>query len=135
MGIRSARMVRQNSLSQRKISVYGAYSKRFWIRPIHSFCAFHEPFAKRSPHLQVAQRNANGSCYAGFLPQKLPKTVLLRTAAHDFLPNLRVTHKIISRSSRGPATALCHLKVGGAFHEPFVKRTKKWMGLIQKRFE
>ena len=44
--------------------------------------------------LRWHRRNANGSCYARFLPQKLPKTVLLRTAAHDFLPFLRVTHKI-----------------------------------------
>ena len=30
----------------------GAYSKRFWSRPIHFFCAFHERFVKRSPHLK-----------------------------------------------------------------------------------
>ena len=34
---------------------------------------------------------------------------LLRTAAHDFLPNSGVTNKIFSCSSRGPAEALCHL--------------------------
>ena len=37
VGIRSERMVRQNGLSQRKISMYGAYRERFWIRPIHFF--------------------------------------------------------------------------------------------------
>ena len=37
VGIRSERMVRQNGLSQRKISMYGAYWERFWIRPIHFF--------------------------------------------------------------------------------------------------
>ena len=52
MGIRSQHMVRQTNLSQRKISLHGTYSKRFWIRPIHFFCAFHEPFVKRSPHLK-----------------------------------------------------------------------------------
>ena len=26
----------------------------------------------------------SGSCHARFLPRKLPQTVLLRTAAHDF---------------------------------------------------
>ena len=65
--------------------------------------------------LRWHRHNANGSCYARFLPRKLPKTVLLRTAAHDFLPNLRVTHKIPPRSSRGPATALCHLKIDTLF--------------------
>ena len=40
------------------------------------------------------RRIMNGSCYARFLPRKLLKTVLLRTAAHDFLPNLRVMHMI-----------------------------------------
>ena len=74
--------------------------------------------------LRWHRRNANSSCYAQFLPLKLPKTVLLRTAAHDFLPNLRVTHNIFFPLKQGPATALCHLKVGGAFHERLVKRTK-----------
>ena len=59
--------------------------------------------------LRWHRRNANGSCYAQFLPRKLPKTVLLRTAAHDFLPNLRVTHNIFFPFEQGPATALCHL--------------------------
>ena len=44
--------------------------------------------------LRWHRRNMNGSCYARFSPQKFLKTVLLRTAAHDFFPNLRVTHKI-----------------------------------------
>ena len=43
--------------------------------------------------LRWHRRNMNGSCYARFLPRKLPKTVLLRTAARDFMSNLRVTHK------------------------------------------
>ena len=30
-------MVRQNSLSQRKFSMYGAYWEHFWIRPVHFF--------------------------------------------------------------------------------------------------
>ena len=34
------------------------------------------------------------------LSQKLPKTVLLRTTAHDFLPNLPVTYKIFFQTSR-----------------------------------
>ena len=54
--------------------------------------------------------NTNGSCYARFLLRKLPNTVLLRTAAHDFLPNLRVTHEIFFPLEQGPATALCQLK-------------------------
>ena len=80
----------------------------------------------------------NGSCYARFLPRKLPQTVLLRTAAHDFLPNLRVTHKIFSRSSRGPAAALCHLKMKLEIQEVYkgIPRTNAlWSNLISgKRF-
>ena len=44
----------------------------------------------------------NRSCYARFLSRKSPKTVLLRTAAHDFLPNLRVTHKFFFPFEQGP---------------------------------
>ena len=43
--------------------------------------------------------------------RNLPKTVLLRTISHDFLPNLCVAHKIFSLRGRGPVTALCHLKM------------------------
>ena len=43
--------------------------------------------------------------------RKLPKTVLLRTVSHDFLPNLYATHKIFSVHERGPITAVCHFKV------------------------
>ena len=53
-------------------------------------------------NLRWHRRNTNGSCYARFLPQKLPKTVLLRTAAHDFLPNVRVTHQIFFPLEQGP---------------------------------
>ena len=52
--------------------------------------------------LRWHRHNANGSCYARFLPQKLPKTVLLRTAAHDFSPNLRVTRKNFFPFEQGP---------------------------------
>ena len=52
VGIRSAQYGATKCLSQRKIFCVWAYSKRFWIRPIHFFCAFHEPFVKRSPHLK-----------------------------------------------------------------------------------
>ena len=57
--------------------------------------------------LRWRRRNANRSCYARFLPRKLPKTVLLRTAAHDFLPNLRVTHKIFFPVRAGPPQQRC----------------------------
>jgi len=64
--------------------------------------------------LRWHRRNANGSCYPRFLPRKLPKTVLRRTAAHDFLPNLHVTHNIFFQFEQGPATALFHLRWGSA---------------------
>ena len=54
--------------------------------------------------LRWHRRNANGSYYARFLPQKLPKTVLLRTI---FLTNLRVTHKIFFQNEQGPSMFCC----------------------------
>ena len=48
--------------------------------------------ARKKTHMR------RSSCHARFLlsriSKKSPKTVWLRTAAHDFLPFLRVTHKI-----------------------------------------
>ena len=71
------------------------------------------------------KRNTNGSCYARFLPRKLLKTVLLRTAAHDFFAEFACYAQKKFPFEQGPATAQCHLKVRGVFHNPFVKRTKK----------
>ena len=63
------------------------------------FFAFRFPFCAT---LRRHRRTANGSYYARFLPQKLPKTVLLRTAAHNLLPNLRVSHKIFFPFEQNP---------------------------------
>ena len=51
-------------------------------------------YAEKHVLLRWHRRNTNGSCYARILPRKLPKTILLHTTAHAFLPNLRGTHKI-----------------------------------------
>ena len=79
-------------------------------------------------YLKWHRRNTNRSCYARFLLSRNSKNhqkrfcyaplrttfcrfCVLRTAAHDFLPILRVTHKIFFPYEQGPATALCHLKM------------------------
>ena len=81
-------------------------SKCRFVLLFQSLCSF---FFSSLSTFRWRRRNASGSCCARFLLRKLLKTVLLRTAAHDFLPNKRVTPKIFSKTSRGSATALCHL--------------------------
>ena len=60
--------------------------------------------------LRWHRRNANGSYYARFLPQKLPKTVLLRTAAHDFFNEFACyAQDLFPKRAGARHVLLCHL--------------------------
>ena len=82
-------------------------------------------------HIVLHQKGNASFRKSPFFLTKISRSLHVRNRTFLFLASF----SIFLNAWHGPfVSRLCHLKVGGAFHEPFVKRTKKMYGPNPKTF-